>query len=122
MEVLFGLFDALADGHLDDPFQLGDVERFLEEVVGVCFAGELGDVAVGAEEDDGDVLGFGGEFEEAGCFDAAGSGDPVVHEDDVGLIVLCVVDDLVGVVEGLDLVSFFAEDNSADLQDIQVIV
>ena len=122
MEVLFGLFDALADGHLDDPFQFGDVEWFLEEVVGVGFAGELGDVAIGAEEDDGDVLCAGVQFQEAGGFDAAGPGYPVIHDDDVGLIAADLADHLVAVVERLNVKSFFLQHNGADLQDIDVVV
>ncbi len=43
----------LVECHLYDGFQFGDIEWFLEEVICLCFFCELGDVAVGAKEDDG---------------------------------------------------------------------
>src|ERR1700749_1722978 len=74
---------ALVDGHLDDSFQFCDIEWFLEEIVGACFAGQLGHVAIGAEENDGNIVGARVAFEQAGGFDAAGTGYPVVHQDHI---------------------------------------
>jgi hypothetical protein len=46
----------LADGDLDDRFQFADIKGLLQEIIGLCIPGELSDIAVGAEEDHGDIL------------------------------------------------------------------
>src|SRR6185312_41918 len=108
--------------HLNDGLQLGDIERFLQMVVGPGFAGQLGDIGISAEENDGNILCFGGQLEQTGSFDAAGTGYPVVHQDHIRVKGPDLADDLVGIAQGLHIEAFFSQDDGTDLQDIQIVI
>ena len=114
--------NTLVYSHLHYSFELGDVKRFLKEIVGLGFAGQLGDIAVGAEEYDGNIMCFGGQLECPGSFDATGAGYPVIHEDDIGLIDPDLIDDLVGGVQCRDVKAFFLQNDGADLQDVRIVI
>ena len=112
----------LGDGLDDGGFQLGDVEGFLKEIIRPGFLGELADIAVGTEENNGYVLETGLILELLGRGDPAGSGYPVVHQDDVGHVAPYILQDIGGIVQGGYIKPFLLEYDRADLKDVEVIV
>lgn len=106
----------------DGVFQFGNIKRFLEKIIRFCILGELADIAVGAEENDGYSLNIWFVLKLSGRLDPARARYPVIHENDIGLIAPDIFKDIGGIIERGYVKPLFFENDRADLKDIQIVI